>query len=216
MLSPKTVRFLKFTCVLGVIPAMILAHEYGPDPGYTGAPGDNATACVSGGCHVGTVNSSANGGSVVIQMPDGATTYTPGGPKQLITVLIKDANRKSWGFQISARLASNLKAGQTGHFTDLNGNTQGNSNSPIQVLCATGNFSPCPTSNPVEWAEHTLAGWGASVNHAGSYSYTLYWTPPTTNVGNVTIHIAANASNSATPLRRRMLLRATSTLRTSL
>ena len=196
-MSPKTVKFLKVSAVLAVIPGLILAHEYGPDPGYTGAPGDNATSCVASGCHVGTVNSSANGGSVVIQMPNGATTYTPGGAQQLITVLISDANRQSWGFQITARLASNLKTGQAGSFTDINGNTQGNNSSPVQVLCATGNPAPCPASNPVQWAEHTLAGWAASVAHPKSYSYTMYWTPPATNVGNVTLYVAANASNSA-------------------
>jgi uncharacterized protein (TIGR03437 family) len=197
MISPKTVKVLKFASVLAVIPGLILAHEYGPDPGYTGAPGDNATACVASGCHVGTVNSAANGGSVAIQMPNGSTTYTPGGAKQLITVLITDAARQSWGFQMTARLASNLKAGQAGNFTDVNGNTQGNNNSPVQVICATGNYAPCPTANPVQWVEHTLAGWSASVAHKGSYTFQTYWTPPATNVGNVTLYVAGNASNSA-------------------
>jgi uncharacterized protein (TIGR03437 family) len=196
MLSPKTVKILKFSCVLAVIPALIYAHEYGPDPGYTAAPGDNPTACVASGCHVGTVNDPANGGSVAIMLP-GAATYTPGGAAQLITVLITDANRQSWGFQMTARLASNLKTGQAGGFTDLNGNTQGNNSSPVQVICATGNYAPCPTSNPVQWVEHTLAGWSASVAHKGSYSFQTYWTPPATNVGNVTLYVAGNASNSA-------------------
>jgi uncharacterized protein (TIGR03437 family) len=202
MLSSRTVKILKFGCVLAVVPALILAHEYGPDPGYTGAPGDNPTACVASGCHVGTVNDPANGGSVKIQMPNGATTYTPGGAKQLITVLITDANRQSWGFQMTARLASNLKTGVAGNFTDLNGNTQGNNNSPVQVICEDSNFAPCTTgqinkADPVEFVEHTLAGWGASVAHKGSYSFQVYWTPPATNVGNVTLYVAANASSSA-------------------
>jgi uncharacterized protein (TIGR03437 family) len=197
MISPKTVKFLKFSCVLAAVPALILAHEYGPDPGFTAAPGDNATACVASGCHVGTVNDPAFGGSVAIQMPNGVKTYTPGGAKQLITILISDANRQSWGFQMTARLASNLKSGQAGSFTDLNGNMQGNNNSPVQVICATGNYAPCPTSNPVQWVEHSLAGWGASVAHKGSYSFQVYWTPPATDVGNVTLYVAGNASNSA-------------------
>src|SRR5260370_27525634 len=97
MMSPKTVKFLKFTCVFAVIPGLILAHEFGPDPGYTGAPGDNPTACVAAKCHVGTVNSAANGGSVAIQMDNGATKYTPGGPKQLTTVLITDSKQQRRG-----------------------------------------------------------------------------------------------------------------------
>jgi uncharacterized protein (TIGR03437 family) len=196
MMSPKAVKFLKFTCVLAVIPGLILAHEYGPDPGYTAAPGDNPTSCVKSQCHVGTVNSPANGGNVAIQMPNGATTYTPGGAKQLITVLITDANRQSWGFQMTARLASNPTSGQAGNFTDLNGGTTGLS-TPVQVLCATSQNAPCPTNNPVQWVEHSLVGWSASVAHKGSYSYQMYWTPPATDVGKVTLYVAGNASNSA-------------------
>jgi len=199
-MSPKTVKFLKFTCVFAVVPGLILAYEYGPDPGYTGAPGDNPTSCVKSLCHVGTVNSAANGGSVAIQMANVATTYTPGGAKQLITVLITDANRQSWGFQMTARLASNPTSGQAGNFTDLNGGTQGNNNAAVQVICslaANVPFAPCPTSNPVEWVEHSRVGWAASVAHKGSYSYQVYWTPPATNVGNVTLYVAGNASNSA-------------------
>jgi uncharacterized protein (TIGR03437 family) len=201
MMSPKTVKFLKFTCVFAVIPGLILAYENGPDPGKTGAPGDSPTACVATGCHVGTINSAANGGSVTIQMLNGATTYTPGGPKQLITILIKDANRQSWGFQMTARLASNLTSGPAGHFTDMNGSTSGANSSPIQVLCLDANPAPCisrfDANQPVEWVEHSLNGWSASRGNKGSYSYQVYWTPPQTNVGNIALYAAGNASNTA-------------------
>jgi uncharacterized protein (TIGR03437 family) len=193
------VKFLKFSAALTVIPGLILAYEFGPYPGFTGAPGDNATSCITAGCHVGTVNNPANGGSVAILGSDGKTpitTYTPGGARQLITILITDANRTSWGFEMTARLASNLKAGQAGSFSDLNGGTSGAAGASVQVICATTNFAPCPANNPLQWVEHSLSGWEASVNHKGSYSYQTYWTPPSANVGNVMMYAAGNASSS--------------------
>ena len=200
MLSPKPVKFLKFAAVLGVVPAILYAHEYGPSAYFTAAPGDNPpNACAKSNCHSSPVNSVSYGGSVAIQMPSGATTYTPGGPAQLITVLISDANRTSWGFQITARAASSPTTTQAGNFTDVNGNTQGNNSSPVQVICFTGNYAPCPTSNPLQWSEHTLAGWAAGVNHPKSYSFQTLWTPPATNIGNVTLYAAGNASSSTTP-----------------
>ncbi len=203
MMSPRTAKFLKFTAAFAVIPALIYAHEYGPSPGYSGAPGDNPTACVSSGCHVGTVNSAANGGSVAIQMPAGATTYTPGGAAQLITILISDANRQSWGFQMTARVASSPATLQAGSFTDLSGGTQGGTNAnptPVQVLCQSENYAPCPASSPIQWVEQDETGWEASVAHPKSYTYQVLWTPPAANVGNVTLYVAGNASNSSNTL----------------
>ena len=194
-MSSKTVKVLKVSCAFGVLPALLFAYSYGPDPGYSGGPdGQDCTVC-----HGGTANT--QGGSVAIQMANGATTYTPGGPKQLVTVLITDSTRQSWGFQMTARLASSLKTGPAGGFTDLNGSTTGANNSPVQVICLDSNFAPCTSTidktQPVQWVEHTLAGWAASVAHKGSYSYQMYWTPPATNVGNVLFYVSANASNSA-------------------
>jgi hypothetical protein len=200
MTSKAMAPYLKFPLLLVAIPALLSAHEYGPDPGFTGAPGDNPTSCVSSGCHSGTVNLPANGGSVAIQMPNGATTYTPGGAAQLITILISDANRQSWGFQMTARVASNPKTLQAGGFTDLKGGTQGGTGSaptPVQVLCSTSAPAPCAANNPVQWVEQTESGWEASVAHKGSYTFQVLWTPPATNVGNVTLYAAGNASNSA-------------------
>lgn len=188
MLSSKSVKVLKFTCVLSVIPALVWAHEYGPDPRYTGAPGDNPTSCVQAQCHVGTVNASANGGSVQIVLP-GANTYVPG-VTQHLKVTINDANRQSWGFQITARLASNLTQGQAGSFTSTDSNTQ--------TICDNSQNSPCPANLPVQFMEHSLTGWQASVAHKSTYTYSFDWTPPaSSSAGNVTLYAAGNASNSA-------------------
>ena len=61
---------------LAVIPVLIYAYASGPDPRYTGAPGDSADACASVGCHVGTA---LNGGGGSVQLTSSAgTSYTPG------------------------------------------------------------------------------------------------------------------------------------------
>ncbi len=130
-------------------------------------------------------------------MPNGATTYTPGGAAQLITILISDANRQSWGFQMTARVASDPKTLQAGGFNDLKGGFGGSSAAPILVLCSTNTRGPCAASSPLQWVEHSTSGWQASLAHPGSYSYQVLWTPPATNVGNVTLYAAGNASNSA-------------------
>ncbi|MCU1260693.1 MAG: hypothetical protein JWO80_3578, partial [Bryobacterales bacterium] len=191
-ISSNSTRILKITCVLATVPAIIFAYEYGPPPRYTAAPGDNSTSCVSSGCHSGTVNSAANGGSVQFVLPNG-NTYVPG-VTQHIQVLISDANRQSWGFQATARLASDLKNGQAGSFSP--------SDSSTQVLCdGAGSTPPCSSSSPVQFIEHTQAGWGASVAHSGSYTYAFDWTPPAANAGNVTLYVAGNASSSANTFR---------------
>ena len=53
--------------ICGIIPAVLYSYATGPDPGYTGAPGDST--CVNFGCHTGTA---LNGGGGNVQwMPDG-------------------------------------------------------------------------------------------------------------------------------------------------
>ncbi len=183
MTRQKKLLVLKFSFILAIIPVAIRAYEYGPDPRYTAAPGDNKTACISGGCHVGTFNT--GGGSVKI-IAAGGTTYTPG-VTQKIQVVITDSAKQKFGFQLTARLASNLSSGQAGDFSITDGLTQ--------VLCDDGSSKPngktCGANAPVQFAEHTLNGYLASTS--GSYTYTLNWTPPSTNVGNVTLYAAGNA-----------------------
>jgi len=203
----KNHRFIKLFVILATIPILLLAYEYGPNPGYTGAPGDNKTGCIASGCHQGTPNSGT--GSVKISLPNGVTTYTPGGPAIPITILITDAKMRSYGFQLTARSGS-TNTTQAGDFTTLELNsaacTASSQTCPTQVLCADGsmkaNGATCPSQFPIEDIEHTAAGWSNSISSKGSYSYTFTWTPPATAVGNVTMYIAANCGTgtaSVTP-----------------
>ena len=85
------------------------AYSSGPPPRYSGAPGDNVGSCTS--CHRGL---SVNGGqgSVKILLPN-SNSYTPGVTQHII-VQVSDPQQHRWGFQMSARLKSDLVNGQAG------------------------------------------------------------------------------------------------------
>ncbi len=191
MTKNKKVLIAKMACVLAVIPVSIYAHEYGPDPYHTSAPGDNPTSCIEAQCHVGKLNSF--GGKVEILVADG--TYTPGATQRVV-VRITDAVQKSWGFQLTARLASNPAGTQAGDFNTVDPDSQ---TSPVQVLCADGslknNGGSCPAALNQQFAEHNRIGWAASRGTVGTYSYEVNWTAPATNVGDVVMYVGANASN---------------------
>src|SRR5579872_1531565 len=115
--------FRKQLFLILVCCAAAQAYEYGPDPRYTGAPGDNKTACIASGCHVGTPNFNSSG-SIKILLPGGSATYAPGQP-MTIQVQITDPSKKAYGFQLTARLASNTSGGQAGDFVaGSDGHTQ--------------------------------------------------------------------------------------------
>lgn len=117
-----------------------------------------------------------------LQFPDGLT-YTPG-VKQRITVVITDSVARSYGYQISARLASNETRGQAGTFTALD--------SGQLILCQDGRArtasGSCPTANPIEFFEHSRP--------ATTNTIQLEWTPPATDAGNVRFYVAGNAANA--------------------
>ncbi|MBX9599524.1 MAG: IPT/TIG domain-containing protein [Bryobacteraceae bacterium] len=161
------------------LPAILWAFSRGPDPRVTGAPGDSPLACASAGCHVGTpVN--GGGGNVALSFSSGAT-YTPGATIR-VTVTITDSQARNYGFQASARLASDLRNGQAGDFRP--GQSQ-------IVLCDNGNTKPqagCPANFAVQFIEHTAP---SSTNR-----FEFDWVAPATNVGDVVMFVAANAANS--------------------
>jgi len=167
------------------------AYEYGPLPRYTGAPGDNKTACAFSGCHQGIPNSAAGG--IKILVPNG-TTYTPGQP-MTISVQITDATKVKFGFEMTARLSSDPANGQAGDFTS-------GADGFTQVICdfdgsPKNNGSPCSASFPVQFIEHTLKGYEASTR--GGYTYTFTWTPPDASAGNVILYAAGNAGPGDPP-----------------
>ncbi len=192
MLPRNKLRIAKLSLVLAVIPFVVHGYETGPPWGATGAPGDQT--CSQSGCHTGTPNTA--GGNVKILLPSGNTgTYTPGQTMQLL-VQITDSSKKAFGFEMTARLASNLKTTNAGDFNPSDANTQ--------VICADGSNktgSACPALFPIEDIEHTFAGYEASTKSSGTFTYTMNWTPPASaSSGNVTLYVAANCGIGDPPV----------------
>jgi uncharacterized protein (TIGR03437 family) len=170
--------------ILAIVGIVVYGYEFGPDPGYTGAPGDNQTGCTNMGCHVGTPNT--GGGSVRI-VAAGGTTYVPGQTQQ-IQVIITDPAERKYGFELSARVDSNPKMIGAGTLAPTDGNTD-------LIDCRTSGVIPfagsCPAGNTLQWIEHNITGYTKST--PPSTTYTFHWTPPATNVGTVTLYAAGNA-----------------------
>ena len=177
---------------LAIAPPVLYSYYYGPDPGYTAAPGDNPTGCIASGCHVGTPNSGP--GSVAITA-SGGTTYTPGQTQQ-ISVTITDSTMRKYGFELSARVDSNPTMVGAGTFTI------GSDNYTQIVDCNTLGDTPyagsCPSGNTLQWIEQTLFGFQAGADKSPGFTYKFTWTPPSTNVGTVTLYAAGNAGNGST------------------
>src|ERR1035438_7432617 len=100
----------KAALVLAVVPILLWAYEFGPNPGYVGIPSENGgQTCANVGCHTGTANNPANKGSVTVSFPNGTPpTYPPGVTQQLsVTIADPATTQQAYGFQLTARLASN-------------------------------------------------------------------------------------------------------------
>src|SRR5580700_4636350 len=205
----------KAAMVMGTLPVLLWAYEYGPNPGYTGVPTENGGAtCATSGCHTGTTNDPANKGSVAVTFPNGMT-YTPGVAQKLsVTITDPAPTQKAAGFQLTARVASSPST-MAGTFATVDTYTQ--------VICSQTNLqiftyqvtngqtctSLKPTGQTLQYIEHTgtqtdppppaQGGYENSIAHGLPYTYTFSWTPPATNVGNITIYVAGNAGAGNPP-----------------
>ena len=194
MASKRKLYWAKTGVILGVIPILLWAHDYGPDPGKSGVPGESN--CTESQCHVGTA---LNGGpgSVSVTFP-GALSYVPG-ETQHLKVTIADPGEHRAGFQLTARQSSSTTV-QAGSFTSSDGLTQ--------VLCTDTSFiavleldfpgsQTCPAKQPLGYIEHNLTGESRNIG-TGTESYEFDWSPPSTNVGNVILYVEGNAANGDT------------------
>jgi len=185
--------------VLAAIPFLLWGHEYGPDAGYSGVPGEFGT-CTAAGCDTGTTNNPANNGSVAVNFPNGKT-YTPG-VKQHLTVTVADpaATERAWGFQLTARQASNAAA-MAGSFTSVDASTGvqcasvTNPADGLGQLLTLGQTQTCPANKTLAYIEHTLTGYTTTKGQTGSATFQFDWTPSSTNVGDLVMYVAATAAN---------------------
>ena len=101
----------KATVIMGAFPLVLWALSAGPNSGKAGVPAN--PPATEAQCHVGTALN-GGGGSVKVTFP-GGNVYAPG-VKQHLVVTIADPTARNWGFQLTARLASDTKT-QAGSFT---------------------------------------------------------------------------------------------------
>jgi uncharacterized protein (TIGR03437 family) len=180
-MSKKNQKSITAIAIVVGIPLILWASGSGPIPHSTGAPGENPEACAQATCHVGTPVNSA-GGNVSLTFSTG-NTYTPGASVS-ITVRVTDPANNRFGFQLTARPASNIDTGQAGSFASVS-NTSG-----MLILCENDvirGASGCPLRFPIEFLEHSQP--------STTGVWTLTWNAPATNVGNIVFYVAGNAVN---------------------
>jgi hypothetical protein len=152
---------------------LVYAKSEGPDPGYTGAPGDlgDCTAC-----HDTFVNANVGAGHVTIG--SNPPVYQPG-QSYTLTVTVQDPQpmRRRWGFQMTAMDASGAPAGS---FTSLGGETQ----------VVTGG----PNLMGRQYIEHTQLGTFAGT--PAGHTWQIRWTAPSADIGTVRFFAAGNAANN--------------------
>jgi uncharacterized protein (TIGR03437 family) len=180
-LNPR--RPLRWTAHLAVallaVPVLIWAYSSGPIPYAEGGPGGDPRACTQ--CHGGTPLN-RGGGKVELLFP-GDRTYTPG-QTQRIRIAITDPSARVYGYQVSARLASNELTGQAGVFTALSRDQQ--------VICgdlAIPIGDRCRASAPIQFLSHAIASAASTIE--------FDWTPPAVESGDVNFYVAANAADAS-------------------
>ncbi len=171
-------------CLLAaaVLPPAMKGFSNGPPVLRTGAAVDGGITCTA--CHTtfAPANSDPRGR---LELQTGP--YAPG-VKQVIRVMIQHPEAMRWGFQLTARLASD-ETKQAGTFTG---------GPDYRVRCApTGANGPC--NGALEFISHfrdatvdsTLPG------TTGGRTWEVEWTPPATEVGPVVFYAAGNAANNS-------------------
>jgi uncharacterized protein (TIGR03437 family) len=168
-------RFAGFLILAVLLPASVMARSAGPPTKRTGAGVDGGLSCPA--CHrtFAPANSDPRG-SVKLE----AASYTPG-TKQTLKVTVSHPDSKRWGFELTARLATDdTKQAGTFTVTDL-----------IRVQCEGDVDAPC--SGKQEFASHNRNSFDKGAN--GTETFEVEWTPPAQDVGDVVFYFAGNAAD---------------------
>ncbi len=172
----KVVRLFTTAIAAAATTVVVMAFSTGPPIKRTGAAIDGGTDCSA--CHrtFAPANSDTRGKVTIIS----SGSYTPG-VKQNIDIKIEHPEALRWGFQLTARPVSDLTK-MAGTFT---------STPVIRVQCNPSGDSPC--NGDLEFASHRSAVVTAAT---GSYTYTVEWTPPVNEVGDIMFYAGGNAANN--------------------
>lgn len=162
------IRHLGWVAVF-VLSSAVWGNSGGAPPQVTGAPGEGT--CTA--CHGATAN--AGPGSLQIRF-DGATNWVPGQAVK-VKVTLADPNASRWGFQLTARAASNPNQ-TAGSFRIIEDTTRFATGAPAGL----------------QYVTHTLSG--TRPGTTGSVSWEVEWTPPSdAGFGDVIFYASGNAAN---------------------
>lgn len=172
---------LKLRLSIGLLglSAVSFAVSTGPPIKRTGAEVDGGLNCTA--CHR-TYAVNSGPGKVTID----AVRYYPG-RKQVVKVTVDDPAGQRWGFQLTARLKSDLTR-QAGSFT---------ADALTRVRCdptgadAAGDLG---CGGALEFAEHNRDA--TRPGTAGPRVFEVEWTPPGRNAGDIVFYAAGNAANN--------------------
>ena len=171
-------RWIPLVLLAVSVPVALQGFTAGPPALRANISVDGGLSCVA--CHraAATVNPDALG-RVSIQ----ASPYRPG-VKQSIILRISHPEASKWGFELAARLVSD-ETKQAGNFTVVP--------NAVRVTCAPGN-TPAPCNGEAEFATQVAAS--TFPGQRDGAAWTIEWTPPATNVGEVIFYVVGNAANN--------------------
>lgn len=175
---------LLYCSAAAAIPLTLFGFSTGPPTKRTGAAVDGGLNCTQ--CH--TTFAPANSDTRGLLRIE-ASPYVPG-QKQTVKVTISHPEGARWGFELTARLASDP------------GKTAGTllPNESVQVRCDDGSQrgvlaeGACP-NNQLEFAMHLQPG--TAPNTSVSHTFEVQWTPPAEDAGDVIFYAAGNAANNS-------------------
>jgi uncharacterized protein (TIGR03437 family) len=147
-------------------PQAALAGQEGLPLAHTGFNGEQT--CDAAGCHRNTL-----GGEASVSVEVGP--YVPGAEAQPVIISIHDPAATRYGFQLAARRAGDMSM-PAGTFEAIN--------NFARVRCADGEELPCDAGE-MQYATHTSSGTAAGP------TYTVNWTAPGEDVGDVVFTVAA-------------------------
>jgi len=163
-----------------LLPVAAGAFAEGPPIRRTGAAVDGGQSCTA--CHRSFIPANSGPGRVTLT----AASYTPG-VKQNLVVTVEDPQASRWGFELTARLRSD-ETKEAGTFTPVA--------DTIRVACDDGSTlgSAPPCNGAREFATHLVAS--TQAGQTGHGTFTVEWTPPAQDVGEIIFYFAGNAANN--------------------
>jgi uncharacterized protein (TIGR03437 family) len=163
-----------------LLPGLALAGREGLPIAHTGAFGEQS--CDKAGCHRNT-----QGGAVQSVEID-VGPYVPGAGPQPVVINIIDRGARAWGFQLTARRRSDPSQ-PAGAFAAPTGGGP----SFVRVRCADTQLPPPCNSNVLQYVTHNAAGAGRGP--AALMQFSVNWTAPSGDIGDVIFNVAAMGAN---------------------